>query len=348
MFGFVKALFAERDAEPPRAVVPDAQPVHVLRDGVVGLLDRHLVFRAPGEPAVTARLDDVAELSLFGTASVTTPCLAELMRRGIPVVWRSASGHYLGQSADLSGLSTATRRAQYAAAADPGRSLAIAKALIGAKIGSQRGLLRRALGAAAPSVRRLDRLRAAVVPARGREALLGLEGSAAAIFYEALPEIIAPSRRVGFAWRGRQRRPPRDPLNALLSYCYAVVAGECAVAALSAGLDPACGFYHGERPGRPALALDLMEPFRPLVADHAALAAINRGELRPEHFTEEKGAVRLTEAGRRTLLAALEDRWSATLPGRAALTWRAATGRLARGLAAHLRDGAPFVPIELA
>jgi CRISPR-associated endonuclease Cas1 len=179
---------------------------------------------------------------------------------------------------------------------------------------------------------------------------MGVEGAAAALFYAALPTMIAASRRQDFPFDGRRRRPPPDAVNCLLSYLYAIVAGECAAAVLAVGFDPAVGFLHAARPGRPALALDLMEPFRPLVADQTALAAINRGEVRPAHFEREADAVRLTEGGRRALLAALERRLGEAVPQRAARarqsTWREAIAGAAGDLATALRSGAAFSPFE--
>ena len=139
-------------------------------------------------------------------------------------------------------------------------------------------------------------------------------------------------------------------MNALLSYLYAVVAGECAAAALAAGLDPTVGFLHAERPGRPALALDLLEPFRPVIADAVALAVVNRGEIRPEHFERADGAVRLNNRGRRVVLAALERRFGDAVPARSArdtpMNWREAVAAQARKFAKALRSGEPFVSFE--
>ncbi len=331
---------------------PAAASVHVLRDdGLVRLVDGHLAWEAPGSAPQKVRLDEVAQLSVLGRAGVTTPCLIELMRRGIPVLWRTASGHYAGQSVDLSGRTSAVRRAQYRAAADPERSLAIARALIRAKILGQRGLIRRGIGANTTAAARLARLAGRAAVADGA-ALLGVEGTAAAIFYAALPQLVVEARRPVFPWDGRRRRPPIDPMNALLSYLYAILAGECAAAVLAAGLDPAVGFLHAERAGRPSLALDLMEPFRPSIADTVALAAVNRGEVRAEHFVVSPTSVTITDHGRRQILGALERRWATPVPGArkdaALLCWRDAIVWEARTLADALASGAPYRPAERA
>lgn len=339
------------DAAPPRPGPPlAAAPVHVLRDdGLVRLVDGHLAFVVTGGTLEQVRLDEVAQLSLFGEAGVTSPCLRELMRRGIPVIWRSVGGHYVGQTVDLSGRSAAVRRAQYRAADDPGRALTIARALVRAKIVNARGLLRRS-GGRTRALSELRRLALRAESASGRPELLGTEGAAAAAFYAELPNLIAPARRAAFPWDGRRRRPPADPINALLSYLYAVVAGECAAAALAAGLDPTIGFLHAERPGRPALGLDLLEPFRPLIADAVALAVINRGEIRPEHFDRSDAGVRMNDGGRRIVLAALERRWSDAVPAplarESSMNWRDATVVQARRLASALQLGDRFPAFE--
>jgi CRISPR-associated endonuclease Cas1 len=332
------------------ATAPEKASVHILcRDGEVSLADGMLALKAPGRPAERVRIGEVAAVSLHGTAAITSPCLGELMRRGVPVVWRSAGGYYLGQASDLSGAATAVRRAQYRAADNPARAFAIAGSLVSAKIVNQRGLLRRnraSTAALAEMQAHARRTKAATSHAE----LMGAEGAAAAAFYAALPAMIVRSRRADFPFDGRRRRPPTDPINCLLSYLYAVVAGECATAALAVGFDPAVGFLHAARPGRPALALDLMEPFRPLVADATALAAINRGEIRPAHFERREDAIRLSDSGRRALLAALERRLGEAVPERAAragrLTWREAIAVEARALAAALRNDAGFAALE--
>lgn len=362
MLGFLTRVLGKRAGD-PAAVAADlkgertqpapvaAAPVHVLLDkGLVRLVDGHLAFAAQGASDKLIRLDEVSQLSLFGEAGVTSPCLRELMRRGIPIVWRSMGGYYVGQTADLSGRSASARRAQYRTADDPDRALAIARSFVHAKIINERGLLRRNSARDKAPLEELRRLAAKAERVSSLPELLGVEGAAAAAFFAALPEMIAAARRSEFPWDGRRRRPPTDPMNALLSYLYAVVAGECATAALAAGLDPAVGFLHAERPGRPALALDLLEPFRPVIADAVALAVINRGEARSEHFEHAGASVRLNDGGRRVVLAALERRWTDAVPTRVALeapmNWREAVAAQARSLVAALKSGEPFASFE--
>jgi CRISPR-associated protein Cas1 len=141
--------------------------------------------------------------------------------------------------------------------------------------------------------------------------LLGIEGAAARVYFANFGGMLKQGKsegEMGFDFTTRNRRPPHDPINALLSFAYALLVKDLTVAILAAGLDPYLGFYHQPRYGRPALALDLAEEFRPLVAESVALAAVNNGEVRPDDFVRQLGAVALTERGRRQFLAAYERR----------------------------------------
>lgn len=326
------------DAHEALAASPaDTACVHLLApDGKARLENGCLVLTAGDGAQARLRLDDVAQVSLHGHAGITTPCIMALLAHGVPVVFRSITGHYAGQTIDLRGQLTATRRAQYAAAADPARRLAMAAATVASKIGNTRFMLRRR-AADDGLLRRLDTLRSDAARAPDLGTLLGIEGSAAAVWFAALPGLIVADRRQVFDFPGRRRRPPTDPVNALLSYLYAILVGECATAALAAGLDPTVGFLHAERSGRPALALDLVEPLRSLVADSLALGLINRGGLVAADFAAAEFGVRLTDAGRRIVLTALEQRLEQSdLRRRLAME--------AKRLARALRHGETFVP----
>ncbi len=140
------------------------------------------------------------------------------------------------------------------------------------------------------------------------ESLQGLEGQTAAVYFEAFDTLILNQRET-FAFTGRSRRPPLDPVNALLSFAYTLLANSCAGALESVGLDAYVGFLHRDRPGRVSLALDLMEELRPLFADRFVLTLINNREIRPEHFDRQPGgAVWLTEEGRKIFLSAWQKR----------------------------------------
>jgi CRISPR-associated endonuclease Cas1 len=334
-------------AEP--ALRPEPRlPLHILvEDAELRIEDGLLGIEAGGESR-TLRLDEISLVALHGAAMISTPCLATLADAAIPVVFLSRSGYYRGQLVDLSVNHAATRRAQYLAAADPARCLAFARAIVVAKIAGAHRQLRRRLGARHSATRILDRERRRAAHARSLDSLRGTEGAAAAAWFASWPGLISRDDPT-FLFDGRSRRPPRDAVNALLSYLYAVLAGTTATAALAVGLDPNVGFLHAERAGRPALALDLVEPLRTAIVDAAVLAALNNGEFGVADFvTGEDGGVSLSESGRRAALSLVERRLSTPLAyAGTEMTWRAAISQHALLIARALRNGAAPPPAPL-
>lgn len=283
------------------------------------------------EPAATARLMDVSQLVLQGGVYLTAPALHELMARQIPVTWLSHGGWFLGHTVGLGHKNVELRTAQYRASFDDLHCLRIARDLVASKIRNQRTLLRRnwkgcggepeAMPEALLSEFRQDI--DAAEHARSLEALLGIEGNAAARYFRHFRQMISPERRGdpptgtppgqdaalwGFDFTRRSRRPPTDAVNALLSYAYSMLARGLAVTLTAVGFDALRGFYHQSRYGRPALALDMMEPFRPLLADSTVLMVINNGEVGQDDFMRAGDAVNLNERGRRAFIAAFERR----------------------------------------
>jgi len=176
------------------------------------------------------------------------------------------------------------RRGQYRLFEMPGVRLQLAREVIRAKIHNQRVMLMRNGDVPDRVTSLMASFRDSTESARDLTALLGVEGSAAALYFEQFESMLKQRDDWKFDWRGRNRRPPRDPVNALLSLGYSMLAKELTGVCYSVGLDPFLGFMHQPRYGRPALALDLMEEFRPLIADSVAISLINRGELGPEDF----------------------------------------------------------------
>jgi CRISPR-associated protein Cas1 len=195
---------------------------------------------------------------------------------------------------------------QFAAAAEPGRSLALARQFVVGKIRNCRTLLRRHLDDGQAIVDQLADLAQRAADADDAGSLLGFEGMAAKGYFAGFARLLKGDQ--AFNIEGRNRRPPRDPVNALLSFVYAILVKELTLAVHAAGFDPMLGFYHRPRYGRPSLALDLAEEFRPLVADSVVLTLVNNGEVSPASFLHRAGAVALTDAGRRAVLAAFERR----------------------------------------
>ena len=299
---------------PPPAARPSL-PLYVQQPGArVTKRDFTLAIQVEGEADVIVPLDEVSELVIAGPVSLTTPTVNELLRRDIPIAWMSSGFWFLGSTGQQGPRSAAVRTAQYALAADPARRLAFAKALTAAKIRNQRTLLRRnwrgADGERGPVLDRLAILAQRTPRAEDASRLLGMEGEAAALYFRAFPRLFteAVSALPTFAFERRNRRPPADPVNACLSLAYALLTRTFGAALTAVGLDPWKGLHHVERPGRPALALDLIEPYRPILADSAVLTALNNGELGPDDFVHAAGGCNLKPRARRSLITAYERR----------------------------------------
>jgi CRISPR-associated protein Cas1 len=309
-------LLAGRVDHRPRRLVPpgdDRTPVMVtLQGGRVGKSGDELVIsdRDRAEQG-RARLLDVSQLALFGNVQLTTQALGELASRGIPITYHSTGGWFHAVTTGLTHKNVLLRERQFAVAADPAAALAIARAIVAGKIANSRTLLLRNHPDPPESdLRALKDLGEAAESVGAAESLLGIEGTAARIYFGHLRALLRPPEGDlgAFDFAGRNRRPPRDPVNALLSFAYAMLVRDTTVAALAAGFDPLLGFYHRPRYGRPALALDLMEEFRPLLADSAVITAVNTGVVKAGDFVRGVGATNLTDAGRRRFVAAYARR----------------------------------------
>jgi len=304
-----------RGGDPPRRLLPasvDAYPVYVHHPGAQVRKNGDLIeIRAKDEKLGEARLEEVSALVLFGRVHATTPVIQELCRRGIPVVYLSAGGWFHGLLHGLPHRNISLRQHQFAAAADAERCLRIARPIVRSKLLNLRTLLRRNASDLPPrALRAIQNEAKLALRSETMEQLLGHEGSGSRTYFESLPRMIKGPREIleGFAFESRTRRPPRDRMNALLSFAYSMLVRELTHVAWTVGFDPYLGYLHAPRYGRPALALDLMEPFRPLVADSVALMLVNNGEIQPSDFVERMGAVNLTREGRSKVLLAMERR----------------------------------------
>lgn len=264
----------------------------------------------------TVRLIDVSDVVLFGNVHITTPALATLLERDIPVTFLSHGGWFRGIAHGLGHRNVELRTAQYRQSFDEAFCLRFARDLVAAKIANQRTILRRNGHDDPDRALALDRLSAARKTS-GRAAslgeLLGFEGDAAGVYFRAFANLLSPKAEADtlpFRFDARNRRPPMDPVNAMLSLAYAMLARHYTVALASVGLDPYRGFFHAPRYGRPALALDMMEPFRPIIADSVVLSVVNTGEIGAGDFVVATTGTALTTAGRRRFVEAFERRLS--------------------------------------
>ena len=304
-------------AAPRPIAVPatDSLPLYVQAQRArVGKSGETLVVTVEDERVATARLEETSQVIVMGNVHLTAPCLHELMWRGIPVTWHSYGGWFFGHTVGNGHKNVELRTAQYRASFDEATCLRFARGLVSAKIQNCRTLLRRNWKRAASSQpvlvdlksdsRRPDR-------ATSLGELLGVEGTAAARYFRTFTAMLqddGSSAAFAFDFQTRNRRPPTDPVNALLSFAYSLLVRSWTVTLAAVGFDPFRGLYHQPRYGRPALALDLMEPFRPLIADSVVVQAINNGEVRPSDFRSAAGAVNLTPHGRRRFIATYERR----------------------------------------
>lgn len=312
--------FLQRNDTPPRpvAVAHDhALPVYVQAyHAKVAKKGEELEISIDDKPATHVRLVDVSQLVLMGSVYVTTPCLHALMKRDIPVTWHSFGGWFMGHTHGNGHKNVEIRIAQYRASFDEQACLHIAKGLVKAKIQNSRTLMRRNWRAEDSSdnvMKDMKRYVDRVSRTRDLATLLGVEGAAASLYFQHFRKLIKKEdddRSLSFDFTKRNRRPPSDPVNALLSYAYSLLARTWTVTLSAVGFDPFRGYYHQPRYARPALSLDMMEPFRPLVADSSVLLAINNGEVHPSDFRSVAGSVMLAPDGRKRFIATFERRLS--------------------------------------
>jgi CRISPR-associated protein Cas1 len=273
------------------------------RIGVRGMSLR--ISPGGGEGTVERPLASVATLAVVGNVSVSTQALQALAEKNIPVAFLSAAGRLVAMMDPLESVSASVRRAQALGLEDGGNRLELARAVICAKIRNQRTLiLRNARPAPGQALNELEARFHSAATAEDIPTLMGHEGRAANVYFAELSRIIRGDEGEEFARNGRKRRPAPDPVNACLSMAYTMLAHECVSGLRQARLEPTIGALHVSRPGRPALALDLMEPFRPLVADSLALGAFNRKEFREGHFLRTAAGCVLSDAGRRIFFQA--------------------------------------------
>lgn len=253
----------------------------------------------------TLPLANVESLSLLGSVQMSTQTFHALADRGIPVAFLSAAGRMVAIVDPLDSVSAEVRRAQVRKLDRPEACLDLARALVAAKIMNQRTLLMRNHASLQPSVP-ADLMREAerAVTAESLDAVRGHEGQAAAIYFAHVAGMFKGPLAAEFDANGRQRRPPPDPINSCISLGYTMLTHECVAALRVARLEPSIGGFHISKPGRPALALDLMEPFRPLIADSVAISTFNRGELMEGHFLRTAAGCALTDAGRKAFFGA--------------------------------------------
>jgi len=289
----------------------DGQPLYVQEQGArICKSGKAVVIWKKKEKLATVRLADTSHLVLCGNISITAQTLHMLCKEEVPVVHLSMGGWFYGITQGFGLKNAFLRAAQFKIADDAEKCLALARQIVSAKIGAQRTLVRRnATGMPQQDLDTMAEQDKHAQAALRIESLLGIEGLGAKIYFANFGRMLrSDSLSSDWDFKSRNRRPPKDPINALLSFGYALLTKECTVALASEGFDPYWGFYHKPRHGRPALALDLMEEFRTPVVDSAVITAVNTGMVRQKDFETAKAGCAMKPAGRKAFIQAYENR----------------------------------------
>ncbi|MDR3634051.1 MAG: CRISPR-associated endonuclease Cas1 [Isosphaeraceae bacterium] len=313
---------ASSRAQPRRLIAArdDLRPLYLNTQGLhVGKSGNVLKVKEKDTVLQEVRIGETCQVSLFGNIQLTTQAVQTLCENEVPVCFFSQGGWFYGITHGLGVRNIALRREQFRLADDPGFCLGVARSLVAGKIRNQRTMLQRNhVEPPAAKIAQLKCLCDDADRAESLEQLLGLEGNAARIYFELFPGMIkagdddtapdAGRAEFPFDFTHRNRRPPRDPVNALLSLAYSVLAKDLTIVCHAVGFDPFLGFYHQPRFGRAPLPLDLMEPFRPLIADSAVLSAINTRMVTGRDFIRVGQSVALRPDGRKAFFRAYEQR----------------------------------------
>jgi len=298
--GKIRKLLPARD---------DALPVYVIGQGntVRKKGDLLEIWSREGKQS-EAKLREISQLCLYGGVEITTPAMVELMQRGVPVIHYTHGGWFQGICLGMTHKNVELRMQQFQCAANPERSLAIARKVVAGKIKNCRTLLRRNNPSSGTNpLKLLAELAAGAERASNSMSLLGIEGAAAECYFSNFAGMLKEGGR-DFSFRDRNRRPPKDPINAVLSYLYGVLVKELFVTLLAVGFDPYLGFYHRPRYGRPALALDMMEEYRSIIADSVAINLFNNEEISQKDFIKTPAGVTLNSGGKKAVLTGYERR----------------------------------------
>ncbi|MDW8355150.1 MAG: CRISPR-associated endonuclease Cas1, partial [Bryobacterales bacterium] len=299
-----------------RLVTPrdDLRPLYLDTQGLrVGRSGEVLQVRDKDTLRQEVRIREICQVNLMGNIQISTQAVQALCEAEVPICYFSMGGWFYGITTGLNTKNVFLRRAQYRLADEDWFALSLSRRLVAGKIRNQRTMLQRNhVEPRAETLLALKQMAERAERSRSLEELLGIEGNAARLYFADFGGMLkqedeqdAPLR---FDFESRNRRPPKDPVNAMLSLAYSLLVKDLTIACYAVGFDPYYGFYHQPRFGRPALALDLMEPFRPLIAESAVLTALNTRMVTAADFIRTGQAVALTPNGRKALYRAYELR----------------------------------------
>ena len=318
LFDVPRRKSVKREVRPMMTPRSELRPLYLNSQGVrLGKSGAVLQVKDKEKLLQEVRIGEICQVNLMGNVQITTQAVQALCEAEVPVCYFSMGGWFYGITLGLNTKNVFLRRNQFRLAEQEYFARTIARRLVAGKIRNQRTLLQR--NHVEPKRQTLAGMKEMADRAEGAgslEELLGIEGNAARMYFGEFAGMMKPDEEAGtsplpFEMDGRNRRPPRDPVNAMLSLGYSLLAKDLTVACYAVGFDPYVGFYHQPRFGRPALALDLMEPFRALIVDSAVLTAVNTGMVTARDFVRAGGAVALTAGGRKAFFRAYEMRMDA-------------------------------------
>ncbi|MGP8234167.1 MAG: CRISPR-associated endonuclease Cas1 [Limisphaerales bacterium] len=319
--------------EAPRRLIAardDTRPLYLNTQGFrVGCKDEVLHVKQRDRLVEEVRMRDLSHVALFGNIQISTRAIQSLCDQEIPITYFSMGGWFYGITRGHSLKNVFLRMEQFRLARDEATSLSLAKRFVHGKIRNHRTLLmRNHLEPPEPIILKLKRASEDALAAASIAELLGIEGAAASQYFQQFSGMVKveenlsglerpgkPAKQLvfNFNFSNRNRRPPTDPVNAMLSLAYSLLSKDCTLAALAVGFDPYVGFYHQPRFGRPALGLDLMEEMRPLVAESTVLSCINNRVVTDKDFVRAGQAVNLTAPGRKRFFQMYEQRMSSLI-----------------------------------
>lgn len=328
-----QAKAAQSPAEAPRRLIAardDARALYLNTPGYrVGCKDEVLTVKEKDKVIEEVRIRDVSHVALFGNIQISTQAVQSLCEMEVPITYFSMGGWFYGITRGHTMKNVFLRMEQFRLACDERTCLSLARRFVHGKIRNHRTLLmRNHLEPSDGVIAKLKRASEDAVEAKSIEELLGIEGAAASQYFQQFGGMVkveddlpglgltvenTKQRTFNFNFNNRNRRPPTDPVNAMLSLAYSMLSKDCTLAALAVGFDPYLGFYHQPRFGRPALGLDLMEEFRPLIAESTVLSCINNRIVTDKDFVNAGQAVNLTAAGRKRFFQAYEQRMSSLI-----------------------------------
>ena len=338
-------------------------------DNVLYVDEPGCAIKKTGERLLVVKENDVlrdiplihlGQVVISGNVNLTTPAMQTLLHEGIPVVFLSAYGRYHGALTPQVSRNSLLRRAQHRVAGNETQCLALSRAFVRGKLVNMRTMLQRrkwqapnstdsALEPLVANIKAMKAMEKRIDRATELSELLGIEGNASASYFGSFDFML--KKEMGFDFQRRSRRPPADATNALLSFAYSLLTADLMSAIQTVGLDPYVGFFHQLKYGKPCLALDLMEEFRPIVADSVVITLINNRRIKPEDFTQSHGGWYLKDHRRKVFYAAYEARKNETITHpvfKYKLTFRRAMELQVRLLAKYLTgEIAQYTPLTI-